>query len=148
MAREIPIVRWKLPDSKEDVFIQTHIDGVVGLDDYIQNFIGGTDTGWINLPINDMSKSNEYLYSYNTSYRIINHQLIVRLNLKNVTDKSLLWLPSNIISYPYECMVNTSKQPIQIVLEANGTMRFNITKYNTKWSSDDYVYQELHFCIN
>ncbi len=148
MDREFPIARWKLPDTKEEVFVQTHVDGVVGLDDYIQEFMTGTDTGWITLPISDMRKSNEYTNSFDTSYRVINHQLIIRLNLKNITDNSLLWLPSNLFSYPYECMANTNKYPIQVVIQADGTIRFNITKYNTEWSSDDYVYQELYFCIN
>ncbi|MDT0703901.1 hypothetical protein RM652_12290 [Mammaliicoccus sciuri] len=148
MDREFPIARWKLPDTKEEVFVQTHVDGVVGLDDYIQEFMTGTDTGWITLPISDMRKSNEYTNSFDTSYRVINHQLIIRLNLKNITDNSLLWLPSNLLSYPYECMANTNKHPIQVAIQADGTIRFNITKYNTEWSSDDYVYQELYFCIN
>lgn len=146
MAKEVDIVRWRF--NGQDAFPQTHAEGVVDLDEYIDNYISGDDTGWITLPISDMNKSNEYINSFDTSYRVINHQLIIRLNLKNITDNSLLWLPSDLLSYPYECMANTNKYPIQVVIQEDGTIRFNITKYNTEWSSDDYVYQELYFCIN
>lgn len=146
MAKEVDIVRWRF--NGQDAFPQTHAEGVVDLDEYIDNYISSDDTGWITLPISDMNKSNEYINSFDTSYRVINHQLIIRLNLKNITDNSLLWLPSDLLSYPYECMANTNKYPIQVVIQEDGTIRFNITKYNTEWSSDDYVYQELYFCIN
>lgn len=146
MAKEVDIVRWRF--NGQDAFPQTHAEGVVDLDEYIDNYISSDDTGWITLPISDMNKSNEYINSFDTSYRVINHQLFIRLNLKNITDNSLLWLPSDLLSYPYECMANTNKYPIQVVIQEDGTIRFNITKYNTEWSSDDYVYQELYFCIN
>ena len=146
MAKEVDIVRWRF--NGQDAFPQTHAEGVVDLDEYIDNYISGDDTGWITLPISEMNKSNEYINSFDTSYRVINHQLIIRLNLKNITDNSLLWLPSGLLSYPYECMANTNKHPIQVVIQADGTIRFNINKYNTEWSSDDYVYQELYFYVD
>lgn len=146
MGKEVSLVRWKY-DGK-DAFPQTHAYGVVGLDDYIEQYVNGTDTGWKNLSIGAMKKSSHYSTGFNTSYRIRNGVLILRINVQHVTDKNTLKLPPQLIKYPQETVVNTSKMPSQIYIKTDGTVHFNITKYNKDWSSDDYVYQELYFYVN
>lgn len=143
MAKEVDIVRWRF--NGEDAFPQTHADGVVGLDEYIEQYSNTFDTGWINIDSGEMVKPNDFIYGFNTSYRLKNDMLIIRINLKNIKDKSILKLPPQLISYPQETMVNTSKLPIQINMQIDGNIYFNTTKYNKDWSSDDYVYQELYF---
>ena len=146
MGKEVDIIRWRY--GGEDAFPQTHVDGVIGLDEYIQKHISSTDTGWILLNTGSMNKPNIFSAGFNTCYRIKNGVLILRINLQNVTDSSRLKLPPRLIRYPQETVVNTSKLPSQINIQTDGTVYFNITKYNKDWSSDDYVYQELYFYVD
>lgn len=143
MAKEVEIVRWRF--NGEDAFPQTHAEGVVGLDEYIEQYSNTSDTGWINIDSGEMVKPNDFIYGFNTSYRLKNDLLIIRINLRNIKNKSTIKLPPQLISYPQETMVNTSKLPIQINMQIDGNIYFNTTKYNKDWSSDDYVYQELYF---
>ena len=146
MAKEVDIVRWRF--NGEDAFPQTHADGVVDLDEYIDNYILGEDTGWLLIDTGNMNKPSNFIYGFDSSYRVKNGMLTIRLNIQNVTDDSVIKLPPQLMRYPQEMMVNTSKLPIQINIQVDGNIYFNTTKYNKDWSSDDYVYQELYFYVD
>lgn len=136
MAKEIDIVRWRF--NGEDAFPQTHADGVVGLDDYVESFLSGSGA-WVTLPY-DKKISN----GFENAYKRFGSSLSVRINLKNISEKSTIKIPVN-LRYPQEFMLNTNKKPIKITIGTDGKITFRIAEYNDDWSPEDYVYQELFF---
>ncbi|WP_426462573.1 hypothetical protein [Staphylococcus equorum] len=142
---EIPIVTGRNQRTGEYQFYQTHAEGVVGLDEHINDVIKANEPLWKTIQISNNGLTLGKDEGYTNSYKIIGNQVFLRLNLKGVTNESNIQIPKNLTRFPQERMVNTDKSPIQITIQPSGNVYFNTTKYNEDWSSDNYVYQELFF---
>ena len=169
---EIPIVWTRNQRTGEYRFPKTHVDGVVGLDEYVENAVKDyvpdipdipeiefNDTGWIEYDVTaPMQKNTQFMTSdYNgfvCAYRIINllgvETFYIRFNMRNITSGAVVNLPSDLIlnAQSFTLRTGTARLPVQVSIKANGTMTFYPNGSDSGWSSADYVYQEVSFLNN
>lgn len=142
-VQDIPIIMSRNQRTGDYQFPQTHVNGVIGLDEYIESYITKPDTEWTPLDIEGMNKGLQD--GFDNAYRKENNLVMIRINLLNISNQSVIKMTPNEIKYPQEFMINTSAAPIKIKIKPDGNIAFETIEYNKDWSSDDYVYQELHF---
>ena len=172
---EIPIVTKRNQMTGDYEYPQTHVNGVVGIDEYVETIVQEnmpeipeipeipevefSDTGWIEYDVNTpMQKNTQFMTSdYNgfvCAYRIINllgvETFYIRFNMRNITSGAVVNLPSDLIlnAQSFTLRTGTARLPVQVSIKANGTMTFYPNASDIGWSSSDYVYQEVSFLNN
>ena len=166
---EMPIVTGRNQKTGEYQFYQTHVSGVVGIDEYIENVvlenipdspeIEFSDTKWIEYDVNaPMEKNTQFITSdyngFKCGYRIINllgvETFYIRFNMKNIKSGVVVKLPSNLIlnAQSFTLRTGTARLPVQVSIKADGTMTFYPNASDSGWSTSDYVYQEVSFLNN
>lgn len=166
---EMPIVTGRNQRTGEYQFYQTHVNGVVGIDEYVENVvlenvpdvpeIEFSDTKWIEYDVTPPVEKNTQFMSadYNgfvCSYRVINllgvEKVYIRFNMKNIKSGSVVKLPSNLLlnAQSFTLRTGTARLPVQVSIKADGTMTFYPNASDGGWSTSDYVYQEVSFLNN
>ncbi|MDT0754026.1 hypothetical protein [Mammaliicoccus sciuri] len=166
---EIPIVTKRNQMTGDYEYPQTHVNGVVGLDEFVETVVQEnmpeipeiefSDTGWIEYDVNaPMQKNTQFMTSdYNgfvCAYRIINilgvETFYIRFNMRNITSGAVVNLPSGLIrnAQSFPLRTGTARLPVQVSIKPNGTMTFYPNGSDSGWSSSDYVYQEVSFLNN
>jgi|SRR5699024_2172090 len=168
---EMPIVTGRNQQTGDYQFYQTHVEGVVGLDEFvdtkIENRINGnqsdqsqfSDTGWIeynvNSPLEKNTQFNTSDYnSFKCSYRIIKmfsvETFYIRFNMRNIKSGAVIKLPDGLITnaQSFVLRTGTARLPVQVSIKANGTMTLYPNGSDSGWSTSDYIYQEVSFLNN
>ncbi|WP_426443926.1 hypothetical protein [Staphylococcus xylosus] len=166
---EMPIVTGRNQKTGEYQFYQTHVSGVVGIDEYVENVVSENvpdvpeiefnDTKWIEYDVTSpMEKNTQFMsadYSgFVCSYRVINllgvETVYIRFNMKNIKSGSVVKLPSDLLlnAQSFTLRTGTARLPVQVSIKADGTMKFYPNASDSGWSTADYVYQEVSFLNN
>ncbi|RXY89706.1 hypothetical protein DD607_28545 [Salmonella sp. 3DZ2-4SM] len=166
---EIPIVTKRNQMTGDYEYPQTHVNGVVGLDEYVENAIQEnipeipeiefSDTGWIpyavptNVEKDTLFKANGE-NGFNCGYRIINilgaETFYIRFNLKNIEENTLIQIPSGLIenTQSFTLRSGSTRAPVKGVIKPDGSIRLYPVTSDSNWTSSDYVYQEVSFLNN
>ncbi|PIS62249.1 hypothetical protein [Staphylococcus ureilyticus] len=168
---EIPIVTGRNQRTGDYQFYQTHVEGVIGLDDFVNERVVGyvdenqveppqfSDTGWIEYdverPLEKNTKFNSSDYnSFKCSYRIISmfsvETFYIRFNLENIKSGAVIKLPDGLITnaQSFVLRTGTARLPVQVSIKADGTMTLYPNGSDSGWSQYDYIYQEVSFLNN
>ncbi|WP_239745192.1 hypothetical protein [Mammaliicoccus sp. F-M27] len=163
---EIPIVTKRNQMTGDYEYPQTHVNGVVGLDEYVENVVFDnvpeiefSDTGWIEYDVDEpIQKNTQFMTSeYNgfvCAYRIINllgvETFYIRFNMRNISSGAVVNLPSGLIrnAQSFTLRTSTARLPVQVFIKANGTMTFYPNDSDSGWTTGDYIYQEVSFLNN
>lgn len=163
---EIPIVTKRNQITGDYEFPQTHVNGVVGLDEYVENAIQEnmtdltfSDTGWISYEVptpveKDVLFKASGENGFNCGYRIINilgvETFYIRFSLKNIEENTLIQIPSGLIenTQSFTLRSGSARAPVKCVLRPDGSIRLYPVTSDSNWTSSDYVYQEVSFLNN
>lgn len=169
---EMPIVTGRNQKTGEYQFYQTHVEGVVGIYDYVQNVvlenmpeipeipeIEFKDSKWIEYDVTaPMEKNTQFMSAdyngFKCAYRVVNllgvEKVYIRFNMKNIKSGSVVKLPSNLLlnAQSFTLRTGTARLPVQVSIKADGTMTFYPNASDSGWSTSDYVYQEVSFLNN
>ena len=157
-VQDVPIVMSRNQKTGDYQFPQTHVEGVIGLEEYIENNLK-EDSGWIKYSVTaPMEKDTQFTSSdYNgfaCGYRVINilgvEKVYIRFNLRNIKSGSVVKLPNDLLSHAqsFTLRTGTARLPVQVSIKADGTMTFYPNGSDSGWSSSDYIYQEVSFLNN
>lgn len=168
---EIPIVTGRNQRTGEYQFYQTHTEGVVGLEEFVNTKVEDyvnenqvdtpqfSDTGWIeydvNSPLEKNTKFNTSDYnSFKCGYRIISmfsvETFYIRFNIENIKSGATIKLPDGLITnaQSFTLRTSTSRLPVQVSIKADGTMTLFPNGSDSGWIATDYIYQEVSFLNN
>ena len=170
---EMPIVTGRNQKTGEYQLYQTHVEGVIGLDDFVNERVESyvnenipeppeikfSDSGWIEYDVTAPVEKNTQFMStdYNgfvCGYRVINllgvETVYIRFNMKNIKSGSVVKLPSDLLlnAQSFTLRTGTARLPVQVSIKADGTMTFYPNASDSGWSTADYVYQEVSFLNN
>ena len=160
---EIPIVWTRNQRTGEYRFPKTHVDGVVGLDEYVENAVKDNvkfnDTGWIKYDVPSPVEKDTLFKStgengFNCGYRIINilgvETFYIRFNLRNIEENTNIQIPSGLIKHSQSFTLRSSgsRAPVKVAIRPEGSIKLYPVTSDKEWTSDDYVYQEVSFLNN
>lgn len=163
---EIPIVTKRNQMTGDYEYPQTHVNGVVGLDEYVENAIQEnmtdltfSDTDWIPYEVpTPVEKDTLFKASgengFNCGYRIINilgvEKFYIRFSLKNIEENTLIQIPSGLIgnTQSFTLRSGSTRAPVKCVIKPDGSIRLYPVTSDSNWTSSDYVYQEVSFLNN
>ena len=160
---EIPIVWTRNQRTGEYRFPKTHVDGVVGLDEYVENTVKDNvkfnDTGWIKYDVPSPVEKDTLFKStgengFNCGYRIINilgvETFYIRFNLRNIEENTNIQIPSGLIKHSQSFTLRSSgsRAPVKVVIRPEGSIKLYPVTSDKDWTSNDYVYQEVSFLNN
>ena len=160
---EIPIVWTRNQRTGEYRFPKTHVDGVVGIDEYVENAIKDNvkfnDTGWIKYDVPSSVEKDTLFKStgengFNCGYRIINilgvETFYIRFNLRNIEENTNIQIPSGLIKHSQSFTLRSSgsRAPVKVAIRPEGSIKLYPVTSDKDWTSDDYVYQEVSFLNN
>ena len=160
---EIPIVWTRNQRTGEYRFPKTHVDGVVGIDEYVENTVKDNvifnDTGWIKYDVPNSVKKDTLFKGtgengFNCGYRIINilgvETFYIRFNLRNIVENTLIQIPSGLIKHSQSFTLRSSstRAPVKVAIRPEGSIRLYPVTSDSNWTSNDYVYQEVSFLNN
>lgn len=160
---EIPIVWTRNQRTGEYRFPKTHVNGVVGIDDYVENAVKDNvkfnDTGWIKYDVPSPVEKDTLFKStgengFNCGYRIINilgvETFYIRFNLKNIKNDTVIKLPDGLIKHSESFTLRSSgsRTPVKVAVRPNGNINLYPNTSDSNWTSDDYVYEEISFLNN
>lgn len=151
---------------------QTHVNGVVGIDEYVENAIQEnmpetpeipeiefSDTGWIPYEVpTSVEKDTLFKASsengFNCGYRIINilgvETFYIRFSLRNIVENTLIQIPSGLVkhSQSFTLRSGSTRAPVKVAIRPEGSIRLYPVTSDSNWTSSDYVYQEVSFLNN
>ena len=160
---EIPIVWTRNQRTGEYRFPKTHVDGVVGIDEYVENAVKDNvifnDTGWIKYDVPSSVEKDTLFKStgengFNCGYRIINilgvETFYIRFNLRNIEENTNIQIPSGLIKHSQSFTLRSSgsRAPVKVTIRPEGSIKLYPVTSDKDWTSDDYVYQEVSFLNN
>ena len=160
---EIPIVWTRNQRTGEYRFPKTHVDGVVGLDEYVENTVKDNvkfnDTGWIKYDVPSPVEKDTLFKStgengFNCGYRIINilgvEIFYIRFNLRNIEENTNIQIPSGLIKHSQSFTLRSSgsRAPVKVSIRPEGSIKLYPVTSDKDWTSNDYVYQEVSFLNN
>lgn len=160
---EIPIVWTRNQHTGEYRFPKTHIDGVVGIDEYVENAVKDNvkfnDTGWIKYDVPSPVQKDTLFKStgengFNCGYRIINilgvETFYIRFNLRNIEENTNIQIPSGLIKHSQSFTLRSSgsRAPVKVSIRPEGSIKLYPVTSDKDWTSNDYVYQEVSFLNN
>lgn len=162
-GEEIPIVWTRNQRTGEYRFPKTHVDGVVGLDEYVENTVKDNvkfnDTGWIKYDVLSPVEKDTLFKStgengFNCGYRIINilgvETFYIRFNLRNIEENTNIQIPSGLIKHSQSFTLRSSgsRAPVKVAIRPEGSIKLYPVTSDKDWTSNDYVYQEVSFLNN
>ncbi len=169
---EIPIVTKRNQMTGDYEYPQTHVNGVVGIDEYVENAIQEnmpetpeipeiefSDTGWIPYEVpTSVEKDTLFKASsengFNCGYRIINilgvETFYIRFSLRNIVENTLIQIPSGLVkhSQSFTLRSGSTRAPVKVAIRPEGSIRLYPVTSDSNWTSSDYVYQEVSFLNN
>ena len=160
---EIPIVWTRNQRTGEYRFPKTHVDGVIGIDEYVENAIKDNvkfnDTGWIKYDVPSPVEKDTLFKStgengFNCGYRIINilgvETFYIRFNLRNIEENTNIQIPSGLIKHSQSFTLRSSgsRAPVKVAIRPEGSIKLYPVTSDKDWTSNDYVYQEVSFLNN
>lgn len=160
---EIPIVWTRNQQTGEYRFPKTHIDGVIGIDEYVENTVKDNvkfnDTGWIKYDVSSPVEKDTLFKAtgengFNCGYRIINilgvETFYIRFNLRNIKNDTVIKLPNGLIKHSESFTLRSSgsRAPVKVAVRPNGNINLYPNTSDSNWTSDDYVYGEISFLNN
>lgn len=168
---EMPIVTGRNQRTGEYQFYQTHAEGVVGLDEFVNTKVKDyanenqvdpsqfSDTGWIEYDVDSPLEKNTQFNtadynSFKCGYRIISmfsvETFYIRFNIENIKSGATIKLPDGLITNAQSFVLRTStaRLPVQVSIKADGTMTLYPNDSDSGWSTADYIYQEVSFLNN
>lgn len=160
---EIPIVWTRNQRTGEYRFPKTHVDGVIGIDEYVENAVKDNvkfnDTGWIKYDV-PSSVEKDTLFKatgengFNCGYRITKifgvETFYIRFNLRNIKNDTVIKLPDGLIKHSESFTLRSSgsRAPVKVAVRPNGNINLYPNTSDSNWTSSDYVYQEVSFLNN
>lgn len=160
---EIPIVWTRNQRTGEYRFPKTHVNGVVGIDEYVENAVKDNvkfnDTGWIKYDVPSPVQKDTLFKStgengFNCGYRIINilgvETFYIRFNLRNIEENTNIQIPSGLIKHSQSFTLRSSgsRAPVKVSIRPEGSIKLYPVTSDKDWTSNDYVYQEVSFLNN
>lgn len=168
---EIPIVTKRNQTTGDYEYPQTHAEGVVGLDEFVNTKVEDyanenqveppqfSDTGWIEYDVDSPLEKNTQFNtadynSFKCGYRIISmfsvETFYIRFNMRNIKSGAVIKLPDGLITnaQSFVLRTGTARLPVQVSIKADGTMTIYPNGSDSGWSTADYIYQEVSFLNN
>lgn len=160
---EIPIVTKRNQMTGDYEYPQTHVNGVVGLDEYVETVVQENvkfnDTGWIKYDVPSPVEKDTVFKStgengFNCGYRITKifsvEEFYIRFNLKNIKNDTVIKLPEGLIKHSESFTLRSSgsRAPVKVDVRPNGNINLYPNTPDSNWTSDDYVYGEISFLNN
>lgn len=160
---EIPIVWTRNQRTGEYRFPKTHVDGVVGIDEYVENtvkdYVKFNDTGWVKYTVpSPVEKDTVFKATgengFNCGYRIINllgvETFYIRFNLRNIEENTDIQIPSGLIKHSQSFTLRSSgsRAPVKVAIRPEGSIKFYPVTSDKDWASDDFIYEEVSFLNN
>ena len=160
---EIPIVWTRNQQTGEYRFPKTHVDGVVGIDEYVENTVKDNvkfnDTGWIKYDVPSPVEKDKLFKAagengFNCGYRITKmfsvEEFHIRFNLRNIKNDTVIKLPDGLIKHSesFTLRSSDSRAPVKVAVRPNGNINLYPNTSDSNWTSDDYVYGEISFLNN